>query len=244
MHQKSMQITCGRTDEYETWCLILTRRDECPSWLLPTESLFIWNLDGVLRTLPWRTYSWGDEDVNFHPLIFRYQIANSMLILFKAFCILQCAREFPQASEFENFLICLVLWITRNFHFYFAFKYSPLLFWGIIMAARSMFSCCRHEATSLVKRPPRSKKCAGSRNHLLSSNNTFRALYSRKKAFVKSPSNNDIMLRNHFLSSNNTFWAPYNRKKAFFKSPSNNDIMLRNHFLSSNNTFWALHSHK
>jgi len=106
--------------------------------------------DGVLRTLPWRTYSWGDEDVNFHPLIFRYQIANSTLILFKAFCILQCAREFPQASEFENFLICLVLLITRNFHFYFAFKYSLLLFWGIIMAARSMFSCCRHEATSLV----------------------------------------------------------------------------------------------
>ena len=92
MHQKSMQITCGRTDEYETWCLILTRRDECPSWLLLTESLFIWNLDGVLRTLPWRTYSWGDEAVSFHPLIFRYQIANSMLILFKAFCIEVCSR--------------------------------------------------------------------------------------------------------------------------------------------------------
>ena len=131
--------------------------------------------------------------------------------------VLKCAREFPQATEFENFLICLVLLITRNFHFYFAFKYSLLLFWGIIMAARSMFSCCRFEATSLVKRPPRSKKCAGSRNHLLSSNNTFRALYSRKKAFVKSPSNNDITPRNHFLSSNNTFWALYSHKKEFFQ---------------------------
>ena len=147
MHQKSMQITCGRTDEYETWCLILTGMNGHRGYYQQKVCLF-----GTL--MAYCEHFLGERIRGETKMLTFIHWSSGIKLptvcwFYLKLSVLKCAREFPQATEFENFLFCLVLLITRNVHFYFAFKY-PLLFWGIIMAARSMFSCCRHEATSLV----------------------------------------------------------------------------------------------